>query len=393
MSTLHLVGLGSGAAELLTLRSWELLASGRPLRIRDPGHEAAQTVLARGFSFETVSETDPEAIARSLIRWARRTQSCVYAVSGHPLAAPETVPILRAAAVAGVNVKVEPSVTDVERLPAADPITGTFAGPAALRAALAFERLVAVMARLRSPEGCPWDRAQSHESLAIHLLEEAHEVLDAIDRGDMVDLEEELGDVLLQVVFHSQLAQDSGDFEIGDVVEELVTKLVYRHPHVFGDVTVGGADEVVANWEALKHEQKGRSTRTEGIPKDLPALLYAHKVQRRMAGAGRPHTASPEQVAVLAAEAAGTAEAAGAGAPAGQDADQRFGELLFDVVALAQAAGVDPEGALRRSASRHLTDPGPVPAPGPGDGGSLFRLPAPPAGPPPGLTGPGSAAG
>jgi XTP/dITP diphosphohydrolase len=344
-STLHLVGLGPGAAELLTLRTWELLASGKPLLFRDPDHEAAQTVLARGFNFEVVSETDPDAIAEAVLRWAKRSRASVYAVSGHPLEAPETVPILRISGPAGIDVLVEPSLADVDRLPAGDAVTGTFTAPAAMRGAIAFARLVAVMARLRSPDGCPWDRDQTHESLAIHLLEEAHEVLDAIDRSDMVDLEEELGDVLLQVVFHSQLAQDAGSFEIGDVVEELVAKLVYRHPHIFGDVTVSGSDEVVANWEALKHEQKGRSSADEDIPKALPALLYAHKVQRRMAGAARPHAPSPERLVALAAAAVAARDRAG---------DEAIGELLFEAVALAQQAGVDPEGALRRSAARHI---------------------------------------
>jgi len=257
-----------------------------------------------------------------------------------------------------VAVEVEASVTDVERLPASDAVTGTFAGPAAMRGAIAFARLVAIMARLRSPGGCPWDREQTHASLAIHLLEEAHEVLDAIDRNDMVDLEEELGDVLLQLVFHAQLAAEAGSFEIGDVVEELVAKLVYRHPHVFGDVIVGGADEVLANWEALKHDQKGRSSRAAGIPKDLPALLYAHKVQRRLAGAGRSYIATPERLAALLSTASS--------APEPPAADDAFGDLLFEAVALAQRAGVDPEGALRRTAARHLSD---APAGGSGDAG------------------------
>ncbi len=363
MTVLHLVGLGPGAAELLTLRSWELLASGKPLRIRDPGHEAAQTVLARGFNFDTVTETDPEAIATSVVRWARRNEASVYAVSGHPLEAPEAIPILRAAASAGVDVEVEPGVSDLERLPAADPVTGTFAGPGALRGAMAFERLVAVMARLRSPDGCPWDRAQSHASLAIHLIEECHEVLDAIDRNDMVDLEEELGDLLLQIVFHAQLADDAGAFEIGDVVEELIAKLVYRHPHIFGDVSVSGPDEVVSNWEALKHEEKARTTRADGIPKDLPALLYAHKVQRRLSGAGRPWEASAERLSELVAAAA---DAEGA------SADRVFGELLFEAVSLARQAGVDPEGALRRTTSRHLVGGGAHPE-------GLVGLPTPPS--------------
>jgi tetrapyrrole methylase family protein/MazG family protein len=123
---------------------------------------------------------------------------------------------------------------------------------AAGRAGPAFEKLVAIMARLRAPGGCPWDAEQTHQSLAVHLLEEAYETLDAIDSGNMHDLEEELGDLLLQVVFHAEIAAETGGFEIGDVVDGLVTKLVDRHPHVFGEVQVRGSADVVANWETLK---------------------------------------------------------------------------------------------------------------------------------------------
>ena len=380
--TLHLVGLGPGSAEFLTLRAWELLASGKPLLVADPDHEAAQTVLARGFDFEVLGPADPESVAACVLTWAAGLgpRECVYAVAGHPLEAPETGLIL-AGATAGMRVLVEPALSDLERMPGADPATGVAGGAAAMRAGIAFHRLVGVMARLRSPGGCPWDREQDHASLAIHLLEECHEVLDAIDRQDMVDLEEELGDLLLQVVFHAQVASDARSFEIGDVVEELVAKLVYRHPHVFGSVTVSGAPEVVANWEALKHDQKRRVSLADGIPKDLPALLYAHKVQRRLSGAGRGYGPSPERLAAMAvalgqaAVASGQAaagpepgadEAGAGGAPAvgagpapgdgggARPADAAIGALLYEVVALAQAAGVDPEGALRRKATREL---------------------------------------
>ena len=347
--SLYLVGLGPGSAELLTLRSWELLASGKPLCLRDAGHEAAQTVLARGFEFGVAEESDPQRLAADLIAWAQEVGPCVYAVPGHPLEAPETVPILAAAAAAGLRVAIEPALTDPEILPAADPVTGTFAGPAAVRAAIAIRRLVAVMARLRAPGGCPWDAEQTHQSLAIHLLEETHEVLDAIDRNDMVDLEEELGDLLLQLVFHSEIASEEHDFEIGDVIEELIAKLVFRHPHVFGDVTVSGAGEVVANWEALKHEQKQRTSLADGIPRTLPGLLYAHKIQRRLSGAGAGHDGSGQRLLSLVDESI-----AAATAPGGGEADGVLGDLLYEVVALASRAGVDPEGAIRRSAGRHL---------------------------------------
>jgi MazG family protein len=192
------------------------------------------------------------------------------------------------------------------------------------------------MARLRAPGGCPWDAEQTHRSLAVHLLEEAYETLDAIDSGNMHDLKEELGDLLLQVVFHAEIAAETGQFEIADVVDGLVTKLIDRHPHVFGDVQVSGSADVVANWETLKKAQKGRTKLDEGLPKGLPALVYAHKVLRRVSGVGHDFDASPERLA-------GLAQALG-----GEVTEDSVGDLLLEVVALAGGAGIDPEGALRR---------------------------------------------
>jgi len=221
-------------------------------------------------------------------------------------------------------------------LPLTDGVAPASGSGAAERAGPAFEQLVAIMARLRAPGGCPWDAEQTHRSLAVHLLEEAYETLDAIDSGNMHDLEEELGDLLLQVVFHAEIAAETGQFEIGDVVDGLVRKLVERHPHVFGEVQVSGAADVVANWETLKKQQKGRTKLDEGLPKGLPALIYAHKVLRRVSGVGHDFDASPERLAKL------------SGALAGQVTEQTVGDLLLEVVALAGTAGIDPEGALRR---------------------------------------------
>jgi MazG family protein len=212
------------------------------------------------------------------------------------------------------------------------------------RAGQAFERLVAIMARLRAPGGCPWDAEQTHRSLAVHLLEEAHETLDAIDSGSMADLEEELGDLLLQVVFHAEIAAETGQFEVGDVVDGLVKKLVDRHPHVFGEVQVSGSADVVANWETLKKAQKGRTKLDEGLPKGLPALVYAHKVLRRVSGVGHEFDASPERLAKLSE------------AFDGEVTEESVGDLLLEVVALAGTAGIDPEGALRRRSNALMRD-------------------------------------
>ena len=203
--------------------------------------------------------------------------------------------------------------------------------------------LVKVMARLRGPGGCPWDREQTHETLARHLLEEAHELLEAIDLGDSDAIRDELGDLLLQVVFHAQMASEDGRWDVDDVARRLVEKLVHRHPHVFGDVEVSGADEVLTNWEQLKAEEAGGRPGVEDeIPATLPALARAAKVQRRAAGWGVEWTSQEAAVAALREEVAALS--------AGSDeAEQEIGEILFATVAAARKLGVDAESALRRT--------------------------------------------
>ncbi|HKR98986.1 MAG TPA: MazG family protein, partial [Candidatus Dormibacteraeota bacterium] len=155
-------------------------------------------------------------------------------------------------------------------------------------AAVSLRRLVEVVERLRAPDGCPWDREQSHRTLRPYLLEEAHEVLDAIDSDDAARLREELGDVLLQVLMHSVIAQESaGGFDIGEVADVIAAKMIHRHPHVFGDAQVGGAADVVVNWERLKRsEGRNRLSVLDGVPGSLPALAFAQGVQKRPARAG-----------------------------------------------------------------------------------------------------------
>jgi MazG family protein len=210
--------------------------------------------------------------------------------------------------------------------------------------------LVKVMARLRAPGGCPWDREQTHRTLARHLLEETHELLDAIDGGDPEAIRDELGDLLLQVVFHAQIAADEERWDVDDVARRLVEKLVHRHPHVFGDVEVSGADEVLTNWEKLKADEAGaRGGVDEEIPATLPALARAAKVQRRAAGWGAEWPTASAAIEALGAEAAALAD------NGSDDVEARVGELLFAAVAAARKLGVDAEGALRR-ATRHFAD-------------------------------------
>jgi tetrapyrrole methylase family protein / MazG family protein len=204
--------------------------------------------------------------------------------------------------------------------------------------------LVRVMARLRGPGGCPWDREQSHTSLARHLLEETHEVLDAIDADDGQRLREELGDVLLQVVFHAQMAAEDGAWDVDDVARGIVEKLIRRHPHVFGEVEVGGADEVLVNWERIKAEEKGEKPLEDDIPVTLPALARATKVQRRAAGWGF-EWGSPASALEALKEEVGELESH----TDAVNAEEEIGDVLFATVAVARKLGVDPESALRRT--------------------------------------------
>jgi tetrapyrrole methylase family protein/MazG family protein len=206
--------------------------------------------------------------------------------------------------------------------------------------------LVRVMARLRGPDGCPWDLEQDHRTLARHLLEEAHEVLEAIDDGDPERLREELGDLLLQVVFHAQMAADSGSFDVDDVAAGITAKLIRRHPHVFGDVQVSGADEVLVNWERIKAEEKGERPVEDDIPATLPALARAAKVQRRAAGWGFEWRTTEAAMAKLREELSELDSATA------EEAEDELGDVLFAAVSVARQLGVDAESALRRSTRR-----------------------------------------
>ena len=228
--------------------------------------------------------------------------------------------------------------------------------------------LLRVMQRLRGPDGCPWDREQTHGTLARHLLEEAHEAIEAIDAGDLDALRDELGDVLLQVVFHAEMARQEGAFDADDVAEGIVRKLIRRHPHVFGDVEVASASEVLVNWERIKEREKadrGEAPRRgvdEEIPATLPALARAAKVQRRAAGSGfdwRGPEAALEGVRAelgeLERELAEAEGPAGASSEARGRAEGALGDLLFAAAALGRRLGVDPETALRK-ATRRFSD-------------------------------------
>lgn len=222
------------------------------------------------------------------------------------------------------------------------------------------QSLVETIWRLRQPDGCPWDRKQTHESIGKNMIEEAYEALDCIEAGDEAHLREELGDVLMQVVLHAQIAAGAGAFTMADVARDINDKLIRRHPHVFGGRSADSADEVLAIWDSVKLAEKGAKDADaaeagerpegllEGVPRSLPALMEAQKVSRKAASAGFEwETVADvwdkvaEERAEFEAEAPGTAER-----------ELEFGDLLFALVNVARKEGIDAESALRASTAK-----------------------------------------
>jgi tetrapyrrole methylase family protein / MazG family protein len=235
-----------------------------------------------------------------------------------------------------------------------------------------FSKLIDLMAALRAPNGCPWDRKQTHESLKPYLLEETYEVLDTIDQQDQNKLPEELGDVLLQVLFHSQIGSEAGTFTIDDVMGQLADKLIRRHPHVFpngsNDPTPTNAEQVVARWEDIKRAERQAAGRPEsvldGVPNTLPALLRAFQIQARASRAGFDWThdqAGFDEVVNKIEEeirelrmALRLPPAEGTTPERQQEVAAEFGDVLFSLVNLARFVKVNPEDALRLSINRFV---------------------------------------
>lgn len=218
-----------------------------------------------------------------------------------------------------------------------------------------FSELVAIMARLRGPAGCPWDRQQTHATLKPYLLEEVYEALEAIDADDDDELCKELGDVLLQVVFHAQIAAEEGRFDIEAVGQAIVDKLIRRHPHVFGDASADEADEVLLRWEQIKKQERrergeAAPSLLDGIPKHLPALMRAYRIQTRAAQQGFDWDEvdgaldKVEEEFAEVRKAWETDEAAAV--------EEEFGDLLFSLVNASRFLKVDPEQALRRAVTK-----------------------------------------
>ncbi|MBI3040954.1 MAG: nucleoside triphosphate pyrophosphohydrolase [Chloroflexi bacterium] len=211
-----------------------------------------------------------------------------------------------------------------------------------------FDTLVDIIARLRAPDGCPWDREQTHASLKEYLLEECYEVLEALDAGDWGALCDELGDLLLQIVFHARIASEAGEFELGEVLTSINAKLIHRHPHIFGSEKVKDAEEVAHNWEALKQAERGTDTSMlASLPRQMPALGYSQAVQRRVAQAGFDWADISGVIDKLTEEVAEFKQA-----DTEENRAQEFGDLLFTLVNVARRLGIDSEAALRAANQR-----------------------------------------
>ena len=216
------------------------------------------------------------------------------------------------------------------------------------------EELIAVIAKLRAPDGCQWDREQTHSTLKPNMLEEAYEAVDAIDDNDMVHLKEELGDVLLQVVLHAQIAEEEGAFNIEDVAKGIKDKLIHRHPHVFGDVKVNSTKDILDNWEKLKQEEKRhRKSAMDGISKAQSALMSAQKISKKAVKTGFewPDEGSLYDCIYSEFEEFKAAEQEGSR----EHMEEELGDILFAVVNLARWNKIDAEQALLKSNKKFMT--------------------------------------
>ncbi|MFJ9692970.1 MazG family protein [Kitasatospora sp. NPDC101183] len=315
LTTTHRVAPG-----LLSWPAWEALRSAGRVLAAEEDHPQVAAVRAAGVVVEVAAEASVPALARLLTGQPAAAGPVVW------LGSPDGDPGLTDA-LARLAVERAGEVPEIEVLP------GSYDLPGAR-----LLDLVSVMDRLRSAGGCPWDAEQTHESLVKYLVEEAYELVEAIEEGDRDTLREELGDVLLQVFFHSRIAEEDGQepFSIDDVAGDIVDKLVYRHPHVFAGERAEGAAEVEANWEQLKAAEKAdRESVLDGVPAGLPALAYAAKLVSRVRRAGFGKV--PDEPYELPAEL--TAESAG--------------RLLLAVAQRAHDAGVDVDAALRAAARRY----------------------------------------
>lgn len=267
----------------------------------------------------------------------------------------QEVYLIRAAGVPGLERTQPMPLYEIDRVDWVDYLTSLYIPPVLNKKKYGFRDLLNAMDKLRSQDGCPWDREQNHETLKRYLIEECYEVIDAIDRDDMEGLSEELGDVLLQVVFHSQIGKEFGEFDIGDVIHGITNKMITRHPHVFGEAVCETSSDVLSNWEINKKKEKNITSYTESlrlIPRSLPALIRSYKIQEKAAGIGfdwedvegpisKVHEELNEFLEVYKSQEYGKIV-------------EEMGDLLFSIVNVCKFMGIDPELALTGTINKFI---------------------------------------
>jgi XTP/dITP diphosphohydrolase len=343
------------APGLLTLQAWDALRGAARVLCGSPDHPQLPALAEAGITCEIVGGPLPgAALAQTLADAAAQADGSVVWLAGGPARLGLGTGTLGTSAGTGTVEDVGALLSALRELGGRGPATVVLRGSADLPGARLLD-LVATMEILRAE--CPWDAKQTHESLAPHLLEEPYEALEALESGDHGALREELGDVLLQVVFHAKVAserRDGSGYTVDDIANGIVAKLVRRHPHVFADVAVSGAEEVKQNWDAIKKAERAQkaspgdapSSALDGVPFGQPALALAAQLQRRAERAG-----VPVEILGVARVDGHPMPDAGAG-PAAPDAAAGIGDSLFALAAVARAAGLDPEMELRSAARR-----------------------------------------
>lgn len=213
------------------------------------------------------------------------------------------------------------------------------------------EELVNIMAALRGPNGCPWDKKQTRQSLKAFLLEEVYEVLEALDENNPASIKEELGDLLFQIVFHCQIAKEEGEFDIWDVIQGISQKMIARHPHVFGNTSLQTSEEVLVHWEKQKRKEgKNRNSILEGVPKSLPALILAHRLQERASRVGFDWSESQYVIGKMEEELSEFKQALNSKDL--QHMEEELGDILFSLVNLSRFISVNPEDALKKTVKK-----------------------------------------
>ena len=304
----------------------------------DPLAAGARLVDGRRFAVEAAGERGPLLVAQC--DSADVLSDIKLSVEGEP---PRRVVVLQRLGLPDERIS-EVAWDDLDREVTPDHLTTLWIPELAAPVASEVMRFAELVRTLR--DRCPWDREQTHQSLTRHLLEETYEVLEAIEALEHeghAHLEEELGDLLFQIVFHATLASEAGEFTLADVARGVHDKLVRRHPHVFGSVDADSADQVVRNWEQIKKAEKGRTSLMDGIPGDLPSLLYAHKVQRKAASVGFDWDSVDDVYPKVLEELEEVRS---------DPSHEEVGDLLFSVVNLARRLEVDPEAALRGASAK-----------------------------------------